>query len=290
MLFLLPLASAVIYPFASVFLKRSLGEGCGLLRTAFVSNMVLFLVFICALPFNNVSPGWSHIGWALVAGVCFFGGQVFTFIAIRSGDVSIQAPLMGVKVIFVAIFSFILKPEEVPGLLWIGSILAASAIFLLGGASLKGFRDNSKTVFWSLLACACFGGSDTLAGYRSAEFGPIPFIVVMVTVVAIFSIFMIPFFSEPLKSCPPKAIGFAALGGLAIGTQGLILNLSLAFLGQATAMNIIYSTRALWGVLIVWILGRMLGNYEASIHGHKIMFKRFTGALLLSISVVMVFL
>ena len=120
MIFLLPLASAVIYPFASVFLKRAIGEGCGLLRTAFVSNMVLFLVFICALPFNEKPPEWNYVGWPLVAGLCFFGGQVFTFVAIRSGDVSIQSPLMGVKVIFVALFSFILKPEEVPGLIWVG--------------------------------------------------------------------------------------------------------------------------------------------------------------------------
>ena len=101
----------------------------------------------------------------------------------------------------------------------------------------------------------------------------------MVVVVAVLSLFMVPFFSSPLKSCPRKAIGFAALGGLAIGIQGLILNLSLAFLGQATAMNIIYSTRALWGVLIVWILGAVLGNNEAALHGHKVMFKRFAGAL-----------
>ncbi|MEC7224615.1 MAG: DMT family transporter [Verrucomicrobiota bacterium] len=290
MVFLLPLASAIIYPFASVFLKRAIGEGCGLLRTAFVSNMVLFMVFTCALPFNEKIPEWSHVGWALIAGLCFFGGQVFTFIAIRHGDVSIQSPMMGVKVIFVAFFSYILKPDEVPALIWIGSILAAAAIFLLGGASLKGFKENSKTVFWSLLACACFGGSDTLAGYRSSEFGEIPFIVIMVTVVAVLSILMIPFFSSPLRSCPKKAIGFAALGGLAIGVQGLILNLSLAYLGQATAMNIIYSTRALWGVLIVWILGTVLGNNEAAVHGNKIMFKRFAGAMLLSISVIMVFL
>jgi len=42
--------------------------------------------------------------------------------------------------------------------------------------------------------------------------------------------------------------------------------------------------------LIVWILGAVLGNNEAALHGHKIMFKRFAGALLLSISVIMVFL
>ena len=290
MLFLLPLVSAIIYPFASLFLKRSLTEGCGLLRSAFISNMALFGVFLCALPFNDKAPEWEHIGWALIAGICFFGGQVFTFLAIRSGDVSVQAPLMGVKVIFVAFFSYIIRPEEVPALIWIGSILAASAIFLLAGATIKSFRKNSRTVFWSLVACACFGGSDTLAGYRSQEFGPIPFIVVMVSIVACSSLLFIPFFSEPLKACPKSAMKFAALGGIAIGLQGMILNLSLAFFGRATPMNIIYSTRALWGVLIVWFLGNALGNNEAALHGNKIMAKRFAGALLLSGAVIMVFI
>ena len=83
---------------------------------------------------------------------------------------------------------------------------------------------------------------------------------------------------------------FAALGGMAIGLQGIILNLSLAFFGKATPMNIIYSTRALWGVLIVWFLGNALGNNEAALHGNKIMAKRFAGALLLSGAVIMVFI
>ena len=290
MLFLLPLVSAIIYPFASLFLKRSLNEGCGILRSAFISNMALFSVFLCALPFNDRSPEWEHINWALIAGMCFFGGQVFTFLAIRSGDVSVQAPLMGVKVIFVALFSYTIRPEEVPPLIWTGSILAAAAIFLLGGANFKSFKKNGRTVFWSLVACACFGGSDTLAGYKSQEFGPIPFIVVMVSVVACCSLFFIPFFSGSLRNCPKVAIKFATLGGIAIGLQGMILNLSLAVFGQATPMNIIYSTRALWGVLIVWFLGKALGNNEAELQGNRIMAKRFAGALLLSSAVIMVFI
>ena len=55
-------------------------------------------------------------------------------------------------------------------------------------------------------------------------------------------------------------------------------------------MNIIYSTRALWGVLLVWIIGHKLGNFEVSQHGHAVMAKRLAGALLLSIAVVTVFL
>lgn len=290
MYLLAPLASALIYPFASLFLKRAIGEGAGLLRTAFLSNIVLFAVFLPALLFNQSVPQWSHLGWALLAGLCFFGGQVFTFLAIRAGDVSVQAPLMGIKVIFVAIFSFFLRPDEVPPLLWVGAALTAIAIFLLGGANLKALLENSRTVLWSLVACACFGGSDSLTGYRSADFGPIPFVIVMVSVVAIGSLALVPFFSAPLKEIPRHARNLAMLGGLAIGVQGIILNLSLAFLGQATAINIVYSTRALWGVLLVWLLGHKLGNHEAAQHGHAVMTKRLAGACLLSAAVMMVFL
>ncbi|MFP6875156.1 MAG: DMT family transporter [Verrucomicrobiales bacterium] len=290
MYLLAPLVSALIYPFASLFLKRAIGEGGGLLRTAFISNIVLFCVFLPALLFNQTAPQWSHLGWALLAGLCFFGGQISTFLAIRAGDVSVQAPLMGIKVIFVALFSFFLKPDEVPPLLWLGAALTAIAIFLLGGASLKALLESSRTVLWSLVACACFGGSDSLTGYRSADFGRIPFIIVMVTVVAIGSLALVPFFSAPLKSIPRHALNLAMLGGLAIGVQGIILNLSLAFLGQATAMNIVYATRALWGVLLVWLLGHKLGNHEAAQRGHAVMTKRLAGACLLSAAVMMVFL
>ncbi len=289
MLFL-PLASALIYPFGALFLKRAMGEGGGLLRTGFLSNFALFVVFAVSLPFAASAPDWRYLPWALLGGLCFFGGQVFTFLAIRSGDVSVQSPLMGVKVIFVALFSFFLKPDEVPALLWAGSGLAAAAIFLLGGASLRAFRKNARTVLWSLVACACFGASDTLASYRSSDFGPVPFVVVMVAVVAAGSLAFIPFFSAPLRSVPKPAVRLALLGGAAVGLQGLILNLALAFLGQATAMNIIYSTRALWGVLLVWLIGHKLGNHEAALHGHAVMAKRLAGALLLTAAVVTVFL
>ena len=77
---------------------------------------------------------------------------------------------------------------------------------------------------------------------------------------------------------------------MVIGIQGIILNLSLAFFGQATAMNIIYSTRAFWGVLLVWLIGHKLGNYEAALRGRAVMSKRLAGACLLSVAVVTVFL
>lgn len=288
--YLAPLASALIYPFASLFLKRAIDEGGGLLRSALISNLVLFASFLPVLLLVREWPDWNHLPWALLAGGCFFGGQVFTFLAIRAGDVSVQAPLMGVKVIFVAIFSFFVRPDEVPPLLWFGALLATAAIFLIGGASLKKIRSNASTVIWSLVACVCFAASDTLASYRSADFGRFPFLVIMVAVVAVASLSFIPFFSAPLRTVPKKAVQLACLGGLAIGMQGLILNSALAFLGQATAMNIIYATRALWGVLLVWLLGSYLGNHEARTHGNVVMGKRLAGSLLLCVAVILVFL
>ena len=291
MLFLLPaLASAIIYPFGSLFLKRSLDEGGGVLRGGFIANLVLFACFGSTLLFNKAAPDWTYVGWALLGGLCFFGGQFFTLLAIRSGDVSVQSPLMGMKVVFVAFFSFFVRPEEVPPLLWAGSALSAAAILLLGGGTPKAFLQHWRTVMWSLIACACFGASDTLVSYRSADFGRIPFLVTMTGVVVVCSFALFPFFSAPLRKMPRDAVQLAIAGGFALGLQGVILNLALAFLGHATAVNIIYSTRALWGVLLVWLLGHKLGNREALHHGNTVMAKRLAGSLLLCASVVMVFL
>ena len=102
---LCPLASAILYPIGNLFLKRSIHEGGGLLRSLFVSNIVLALSFTPLLVFLREGPDWSQWHWPVLTGCCYFLGQLFTLIAIKSGDVSVQTPMMGMKLIFVAVVS-----------------------------------------------------------------------------------------------------------------------------------------------------------------------------------------
>ncbi|MGI9242258.1 MAG: EamA family transporter, partial [Verrucomicrobiales bacterium] len=141
MLYLLcPLASAILYPIGNLFLKRSIHEGGGIIRSLFVSNIVLTLCFTPLLAFATQPPEWSQVHWPLITGVCYFLGQLFTLIAIQSGEVSVQTPLMGMKLIFVAAFSSLLRPDEVPPLLWLGAAVCSLGIFLIGGGNIGAFR------------------------------------------------------------------------------------------------------------------------------------------------------
>jgi len=288
-IYLLPLASAILYPVGNLFLKRSIHEGGGLMRSLFVSNIVLSLCFAPLLGFVGSAPDWSLWYWPLITGVCYFLGQLFTLIAIKSGDVSVQTPLMGIKLIFVAAFSSIIRPDQVPPMLWLGAAICTFGIFLIGGGNIGAFRRSGRTVVLTLIACFFFGATDTLTSYRSEGFGKIPFILLTVSFVTLFSFFLIPFFRAPLRKAPKAALYLMGIGSLAIGIQSVMLILALTQFGEATAINIIYSSRALFGVLLVWLLGARLGNEEASTVGTKVMRARLAGALLLCTAIALVF-
>jgi len=287
MLYLLPLASALIYPIGGIFLKRGMAEGGGFYRGVIVSNLFMAACFPLLLFFGD-APNWEHVFWPVVSGIGFFLGQLFTVIAIRVGDVSVQAPLMGTKVVFVAVYSTFLKPDEVPPLLWFGATVTAIAVFLIGGTSLKAFRKAWKTILFSLISCAFFGLTDTLVGYRSQEFGAVPFIVTMTMILGGLSFLLLPFVKGRFRDIPRTAWKSLAIGGGAMGLQAVILNLSLTTFGQATAQNIVYSSRGLFGVLIIWLIGSFLGNREALVAGPSEMRRRLAGSVLLCVAIAIV--
>ena len=81
----------------------------------------------------------------------------------------------------------------------------------------------------------------------------------------------------------------ALAGGAAfIALQALLLVSTLAMFGDATAVNVIYSTRGLWSVLVVWWLGHWFGNRERA-NGAAAFRARLLGAGCRCAAVVLVF-
>ena len=135
-----------------------------------------------------------------------------------------------------------------------------------------------------------FGATDTLSAYGSEDFGKIPFILLVAGIVFALSLGLIPFFREPLRHTSPKSLRLMGIGSAAIGIQSFILVFGLVSFGQATAVNIVYSSRAIFGVLLVMFLGKMLGNYESTTVGKKVMRNRLLGSLLLCAAIALVFI
>ncbi|MGE9297205.1 MAG: EamA family transporter [Puniceicoccales bacterium] len=232
-------------------------------------------------------PNWSAVIWPILAGVGFFLGHVLTYAAIRLGDVSVQAPMMGTKVVFVATFSVLVGAGPVPLVWWIGAGLTAVAIFLLGFSDWSNRRAVWKTAAMALAASSVFGLTDALVMKHAPLFGPGYFLTVLNTVMLVLSFGMIPFFKEPLRAIPKNAWGWLIGGALCMSLQALGIGTAIAFWGDATAVNIIYASRGLWGIVLVWFIGSWFGNREREAGG-AVMRRRFAGAALLCVAIALV--
>jgi drug/metabolite transporter (DMT)-like permease len=285
---LLPLTSSLLYVFGALFLKEASTRGAGLWRSMAVTNLICGIVF-AALWFLGgrlrEPAAWVQ---PAAAGALFLGGQVFGFIAIQRGDVSVSTPVMGIKVVLVAFFVTLVLGERVPAAVWIAAALSSLGIILLsrGGGGTGAGRTGPALVFGAL-AAATFALFDVLVQKWAPAWGAGRFLPVMMGFVALYSALLIPIVREPEGGMPKGAWRPLLLGGLFIAVQGLLFIGSLALFAKATTINVVYSARGLWSVLAVWWVGHWFGNSERA-RGASVFRARLLGAALLLAAIVLV--
>ena len=257
----LPLASALGYVAAVLLVKRASVYGVGLWRTAFVSNLAMGL---CFAPLWLLGGGEITLAELWQPAVCaglFFTGQVFTFLAL-AGDVSLATPVMGLKILFVAGASAVWVDEPVRPVWWVAAGLATVAVGLLQASprSGAGGQNSRRTVVLAAGAALVFALSDVLVQRFTPGWGPGRFLPLMFGMVAGFSFGLIPVFAAPLRKIPGAAWRWLLPGAVLLAFQAVGMAYGLGVYGRATAANILYSTRGLWSVLAVSLLGAWLGT------------------------------
>ncbi len=279
-----PLLWSFGFALGSMMLKRALDGGAGPLRIAFMSNVAMALMFVPGWWFLPATLSWEQLRWPLLASGLYFFGQVLTFTAMRAGDVSVIAPAFGIKVVFVAAFTALLGAGPMPWTWWLASALSAGAVFLLG---LSNWRDRLRLVPTALLAvgaAALYARCDLVFQMHARDFNPVGFVAVMMTAVVAESFFMVPFFRGPFRSIPRETWPWALWGSVVIAAQSAGMAWTLGHYGEAARVNIVYSTRGLWSILLVWLAGSWFRNQERAA-GVGVMGRRLAGALLLLVAV-----
>ena len=66
-----------------------------------------------------------------------------------------------------------------------------------------------------------------------------------------------------LRSTPKVCRFPMVLGGLIIGTQAMLIAIALSTYSDPTGINIVYSSRGLWSVVLVWFFSTTLGANES---------------------------
>ena len=277
---LVPLGSALGYAFAAIMLKRGT-DGAGPWRVNFLTNWVQASLFslLWIFPVEHAASV-ANVGHAVLSGALFFIGQIFTFLAISRGDVSVATPVLGSKVIFVALFSAALATETISGSTWLAVLLTAAATALLGLGHPHARRDAIiRSLVYGFSAAAFYAMTDITQQRWVHEWGFSHYVATLFLTVAILSLTLVPLLRGDSGEVPSESWRWIVAGALVLTVQACGVSWSIITIG-ATSTNVLYNSRGLWSVVLVWTIGHWFGNAER-MHGRAVMVRRFAGSLLL---------
>ena len=287
---LLPLGAGFGYACGAIAIKRSLSSGISGSWVNVICNavMALFFQWLWLLPGGVISP--RLLLAPAVCGFLFFLGQICTFRAIASGDVSVSTPLLGTKVVLVTLFSVFLLGKPLPVSWWGASVLATLGIAMISYTPGGSHRHLAQAVAWSLAAAALFALTDVLVQSWVPRVGYSRFAPVMFGVTGICSLLHLPILlHRPGKLQRSNGVGDVAGtalpwlfgGALLLAVQALGMYSAIGLYGSAALTNILYGSRCLWSVLLVWLLASLVPDRPAGGDRSAVMFRRLIGALLL---------
>jgi drug/metabolite transporter (DMT)-like permease len=283
-----PLLAALLYAFGALVLKRSSDLGVGLWRTTFVANLIVAALF-SVLWLLGGPPVEKELLWQPgVIAMCLFIGQLSQFLALEKGDVSVAVPVFGLKVVFVAFLTPVLIGEAVGVKLWIAAFLSVVGITCLNRKDAeKPPRNLLITFIAGGIGAVAFAVFDVLVQKWGPTWGAGRLLPCIFWINALLSFGLIFRFSAPLSKIPCKAWTWLAGGSALLGVQSITFVSTLAVFGKATNANIVYASRGLLSVALVWMVGHWFQNAEQHL-GAKVMRWRLAGAMLMLSAIVLV--
>lgn len=230
---LFPFTASLLYIASVLFLKRAQQLGGGVLRTTFVANLAVALVFAALLPLGGKGQPAAQLWQPALVAVLFVAGQIFTILALSRGDVSVATPVLGAKTIFVAWFTTLLLATRLPWQLWCAAGLSFAAIALLhqaprassttGAAATDADHHDRRlgqTLLFSLLAAGAYALFDVLVQKWSPVWGLGRFLPIVLGFSAVMSLGFVPFFQAALVG---SATGRLDSSGRRRGLHGLAI-------------------------------------------------------------------
>lgn len=267
-------------------MKRAQERGVSIWTSIIVTCWASACVFpLLALMGGMMQPAGMLWQPAIIGGL-FVAGQLFMFLAVARGDVSIAAPVLGVKVLMVPAASYFLVDEELTARVWI-----AAAVALVGIAFVQ-VRDASvrrsrivASVSFALAAAWSMTVFDLLIQRWAPQWGAGYFLPIAFLCAALFSLAFARLADRPADLRRMGVVRLLFVGGALMALQAVGMTVTLGVFGDATRVNIVYSLRGIWGVLLTWILahGVLKSGAQTS---HRTMALRLIGAALIGVSVV----
>lgn len=287
---LIPLACAFLYVVAAMMLKRASALGVGVWRITFLANWAMGLVFLpwWALQAGPSGHDWFDYWQPAANALLFLSGQIFIFLALQEGDVSVTTPVMGSKVLMVALLSHVLRAGEVPWQWWTGAGLSTTAVILLHFGEPHAQRARvGRTVLLATMSALSFSLCDVVLQKWVGEWGAARYLPPMFLFSAIYSLAFIPLFRAPLWALDRRAWSWAGGGAVMLAINNAGIALSIGLWREATSVNIMFSFRGLLSVALVWAIGHWFANEERHMES-RVLRARLAGAACMLAAIILV--
>ena len=293
--------SYILFAFmASVFSAASFLLTKHLLKNYFTNHLVFLfyfnLVMAVIVPAVWLLKGKPSFPLTVIvalsmASVLAFTGWVCMYTAFAKGDLSFATPLLNLKVIFTALFSFLVLGELHGFTIYLSVILSVIGVTLLSrGNGVHQIRTGSVTLpfILILLAVVFYSFADVMIKKCLNSLDIWSFATWYFVIVGFLSLILLPFI--PVKA--EMKTGFKP-ASLLVLSAALNLTAILTFFvsfqkgDNITIPNIILSFRGIFVILSLILLSR-LGVVSIESHNRKVYMYRLTGAVCLTIAVLFI--
>lgn len=284
----LPLIAAMVFVIGALLLKRASDLGADVWRTTRIINYTTAAAAVPLWLLGGTIPPSSLWWQPPLAATMFFAGQVFSLLALNTGDVSVATPVLGVKILLVALLSTVLIGDPIGARLWTAAALSSAAIALLNIDAGGSHSRVGRTIVLAALGAASYACFDVLIQKWSPAWGAGRILPIVMVSAAVYSI-PLRYLSRDVDRLSRSYTPWLAAGAACFAAQGLMFITTISIYRQATGANVLYSSRGLWSVIAVWAVGHWFTNREQHL-GARVLVWRLAGAILLMAAIVMVLL
>ncbi|MEO0587094.1 MAG: DMT family transporter [Planctomycetota bacterium] len=288
-----PLIAAVVYAVGAYFMKAAQLRGINSAQVTFWTTLVTAGAFMAVhYPWADrpwLEPAsWWHVS---ALAVTFYIGLAATVIALDKGAVSLATPMLGTKVVMVAVIDALLAGGAVSSGAWVAAVMSMAGVILLAGSSDRraggeGGGGLTRRAVWiglgiSFVAALAFSAYDVGIKQWSPASGFGRLVPPAIVLALVLCVTLPPVTGERVFVWPKAGRVWLALTAAFFAGQALVLMWSLGTFGDPTGINVVYGSRGVWSVVLVAIVGLFSTSVE-TFHSRGVFLRRLGGSLAIS--------
>ena len=283
----LPFLAGGIFALGSLCLKRSFREGAILPLTLFTTNCTVGLAFLPLLFFGPGQVHWNRWYQPFLAGGAYFLGQLANFLALRFSDVSLVTPMLSTKVIFVVLLGWVCFGATLRPVDGVAALLTTAGVWVMSVDGRSSAQRPLVGVMLALMSGLSFALCDLLLQHWATRFGLWRFLPLMFAAVTLQSLFLLPWVGRAGFNAPLAAWRWLLAGAAMTAGQSMLISGTIGWSHDATGVNVVYTSRGLWALALVWLIGSGLGNTERAEAAKGVFGRRLAGTVLIIGAVVL---